>query len=204
VEAEEIYKLLQNLSYVAGTESTEEDILNQYRQRKQAHAAHAASSAQQHARWSAEQRSQQQSKDAAVKLREQMERMERMASQRAEAERKSAGNSHSHNALQTLAVLAADREVRELTTRYNLPPQSVEVGRIKQLLVRRGMVSGAEWSASGEAELAGLIYDCKLGLAGDVGAVSARCAPITGCTYTQYCQRIIRTTFCTTGSAEAK
>ena len=42
-----------------------------------------------------------------------------------------------------------------------------EAKRIKDLLVQRAMLSGTEWSASGESELAALLYDCKLGLTSD-------------------------------------
>lgn len=45
-----------------------------------------------------------------------------------------------------------------------MPLDSAEAKRIKELLIQRAMVSGTEWSASGEGELASLLYDCRLGL----------------------------------------
>jgi hypothetical protein len=117
VEAEEIYKLLQNLHEQQG--QSDSDIMQQYRTRKQQQAAASAAGYQSATRRAAEQREHQQARDAAAKLREQMRRMERHATHRAESERKEARGSGSQNsALRTLAVLAADRELRELQTRY--------------------------------------------------------------------------------------
>ena len=123
-----------------------------------------------------EAREHQQAREAASRMKEQMDRMER---KRTEAERKShmqggGGPANQHSALKTLAVLAAERELRELHVRYGLHLQSKEGLRIKQLLIQRAMVSGAEWNANGEKELAGLLYDCKLGLAGQVPAGSSQ------------------------------
>jgi hypothetical protein len=111
-------------------------------------------------------------------MKEQVDRMER---KRTDAERKAhsqggAGPNNQHSALKTLAVLAAERELRELNARYGLHLASKEGRRIKDLLIQRAMVSGAEWNAGGEKELAGLMYDCKLGLKGTAPAPAAKVA----------------------------
>ncbi len=178
VEAEEIYKLLQNLSSEGAASSGGSAARNaaaaQYQYRKEQHAAANASAGEQARRRMHEAREHQQAREAANRMKEQMDRMER---KRTEAERKAhaqggGGPGNQHSALKTLAVLAAERELRELHVRYGLHLQSKEGLRIKQLLIQRAMVSGAEWNASGEKELASLLYDCKLGLHAQAPGVS--------------------------------
>ena len=176
VQAEEIYKLLQNLSSTASATHSagQHGAAAQYQYRKEQHAAANASAGEQARRRMHEAREHQQAREAASRMKEQMDRMER---KRTEAERKShaqggGGPPNQHSALKTLAVLAAERELRELHVRYGLHLQSREGLRIKQLLIQRAMVSGTEWNANGEKELAGLLYDCKLGLTGQAPGAS--------------------------------
>ena len=159
MEAEEIYKLLQNLhengpqrgpqSRAPGATGTAAAAA-QYRYRKEQEAAAAADAGAHARRRMHEAKEQQQARQAAARMKEQMDRMHHKASARAEAERKAhtgAGPANQHSALQTLAVLAAERELRELNARYGLHLASAEGRRIKELLVQRAMVSGSEWAA---------------------------------------------------------
>lgn len=178
VEAEEIYKLLQNLheqqesapagrgggggyAGAAGTAA-------QYAYRKEQQSNSERAAGDQARRRMHEAREHQHAREAASRMKEQVDRMER---KRTDAERKAhtqggAGPNNQHSALKTLAVLAAERELRELNARYGLHLASKEGRKIKELLIQRAMVSGAEWNVRGEKELASLLYDCKLGLKG--------------------------------------
>ena len=191
MEAEEIYKLLQNLhengpqrgpqSRAPGATGTAAAAA-QYRYRKEQEAAAAADAGAHARRRMHEAKEQQQARQAAARMKEQMDRMHHKASARAEAERKAhtgAGPANQHSALQTLAVLAAERELRELNARYGLHLASAEGRRIKELLVQRAMVSGSEWAAvrlvclacKGSAGLTGVAWTAGWGEGAPVAAV---------------------------------
>ena len=198
VEAEEIYKLLQNLhengpqrgpqSRAPGATGTAAAAA-QYRYRKEQEAAAAADAGAHARRRMHEAKEQQQARQAAARMKEQMDRMHHKASARAEAERKAhtgAGPANQHSALQTLAVLAAERELRELNARYGLHLASTEGRRIKDDPVKRSNTRGTvSFATSGRDSRTTQLFlnfgDCAKVLDGDahglatVNTVSQRC-----------------------------